>query len=331
MRTLIVKENEKGQRLDKLLAKYLNMAPKSFLYKMLRKKNIVLNGKKAVGSEVLSYGDQIVLYLSEETIEKFIKEKKIEIVENKLDILYEDANVLFLNKPVGVLSQKAKTSDISITEMVLSYLLEKGEMSKEDLKSFSPSVCNRLDRNTTGILAAGKSLLGLQGLSEVFKDRSIEKYYLCMVKGEKKEEELLEGFLSKDPYINQVTIKKQAQSEEDLPIRTLYAPLASNGEVTLLKVKLITGRSHQIRAHLASIGNPIIGDGKYGDIQLNRYYKKKYQVMSQLLHSYKLVLPPFLGELSYLSGLVVKAPLPDLFFQVMEGEKIKWQHGIPEG
>ena len=124
MRTLIVKENEKGQRLDKLLAKYLNMAPKSFLYKMLRKKNIVLNGKKAVGSEVLSYGDQIVLYLSEETIEKFIKEKKIEIVENKLDILYEDANVLFLNKPVGVLSQKAKTSDISITEMVLSYLLE---------------------------------------------------------------------------------------------------------------------------------------------------------------------------------------------------------------
>lgn len=331
MRALVVKENEKGQRLDKLLAKYLNRAPKSFLYKMLRKKNIVLNGKKASGSEILLYGDQIVFYLSEETIEKFIQEKQIEVIENKPDILYEDTHVIFLNKPVGILSQKAKESDISMTEILISYLLGKGEINKENLKSFSPSVCNRLDRNTTGILAAGKSLIGLQGLSKIFHDRSVAKYYLCMIKGEKKEAEFLEGFLSKDRVTNTVTVRKHAQSKEDLPIQTAYVPLASNGKLTLLQVKLITGRSHQIRAHLASIGQPIIGDGKYGDIQVNRYYKKKYQVTSQLLHSYQLVIPTLPGELSYLSGLVVKAPLPDLFLRLMEGEGMKWQHGIPEG
>lgn len=330
MQTLIVKENEKGQRLDKLLSKYLNLAPKSFLYKMLRKKNITLNGKKAVGSEILALGDEIRLFLSDDTIGKFSQVKKVEGTTIKPEVLYEDQHILIVNKPQGILSQKAKDSDISMVEVLISYLLEKGELTEDDLKSFRPSVCNRLDRNTTGILAAGKSLAGLQVLSAVFKDRSLAKYYLCLVKGEMKEEQMLEGYLSKNRQTNLVTVKKTASSPEDLLIRTAYTPLVSNSAVTLLKVKLITGRSHQIRAHLASVGHPIIGDPKYGDRKANQYYEKKYQITAQLLHSFELYFPNLAGELSYLSGKHITAPFPAAFVRLMEGENIVWQPGIPE-
>lgn len=330
MQSLIVKENEKGQRLDKLLGKYLNLAPKSFLYKMLRKKNIVLNGKKATGSEILALGDEIRLFLSDETIDKFSQEKPVTETSIKPDIIYEDNHIILINKPANMLSQKAKESDISMVEVILSYLLEKGELSAADLKSFRPSVCNRLDRNTTGILAAGKSLQGLQMLSSMFKERSLAKYYVCIVKGKMTTSQLLEGYLCKDTLRNTVTIRKSAVSADALPIKTAYTPLAYQDELTLLKVKLITGRSHQIRAHLASIGHPIIGDPKYGDKKTNQYYAGKYHISSQLLHSYELYLPEISGELSYLSGRHFTAPLPEAFLHLMEGEHIIWQHGIPE-
>lgn len=330
MQTLIVKENEKGQRMDKLLSKYLNLAPKSFLYKMLRKKNITLNGKRASGSEMLALNDEIKFFLSDETIAKFSETKKVAHTGMKPDIIYEDEHIILFNKPENMLSQKAKDSDISMVEILLSYLMEKGELTEETLKSFRPSICNRLDRNTTGILAAGKSLVGLQALSAVFKDRSVSKYYLCLVKGEMKKEQLLDGYLCKNVSANTVTIKKTAETPEDLPIQTSYTPLTGNKEVTLLEVKLITGRSHQIRAHLASIGHPIIGDPKYGEKELNRYYGKKYRIVSQLLHSYELYLPVFSGELAYLSGKHITAPLPASFLRLMKGEGIIWQPGIPE-
>lgn len=316
--------------MDKLLAKYLNLAPKSFLYKMLRKKNITLNGKKATGSEILALGDEIKLFLSDETIQKFSEVKSVTETSIKPKIIYEDEHILLLNKPDNMLSQKAKDSDISMVEVVISYLLDKGELSEGDLKSFRPSICNRLDRNTTGILAAGKSLAGLQTLSALFKDRSLAKYYLCLVKGKMRESQLLEGYLCKDTAKNTVTIRKKALTEDDLPIKTAYRPLASNDEVTLLKVKLITGRSHQIRAHLSSIGHPIIGDPKYGNKHTNQTYAKKYHINSQLLHSYELYIPEISGELCYLSGRHFTAPLPDAFLRLMEGEQITWQPGIPE-
>lgn len=330
MQTFIVKENEKGQRLDKLLTKYLNTAPKSFLYKMLRKKNITLNGKKAAGSEILALGDEIKLFLSDETIEKFSQTKAVTQTTLKPEILYEDDHILLVNKPENILSQKAKDSDISMVEVLISYLLESNALTEADLKSFRPSVCNRLDRNTTGILAAGKSLVGLQTLSAVFKDRSLSKYYLCLVKGEMKSEQLLNGYLCKNERTNTVTIRKTAMTPEDLPIQTAYTPLAGTKDVTLLKVKLITGRSHQIRAHLASIGHPIIGDPKYGEAKLNQYYGKKYKISAQLLHSYELYLPELSGELAYLSGKHITAPLPTSFLRLMKGEGIAWQPGIPE-
>ena len=171
MRMLTVSKNEAGQRLDKLLAKYLNLAGKSFIYKMMRKKNITLNGKKCDGSEHLTEGDEIKLFLAEETIEKFSEVKIQKVQKKKLDIVYEDEHILLINKPSGMLSQKAKETDESLVEYLIDYLLDSGKLKKEDLACFRPSVCNRLDRNTSGIVAAGRSLPGLQIMSEVIKDR----------------------------------------------------------------------------------------------------------------------------------------------------------------
>ena len=174
MRMLTVSKNEAGQRLDKLLAKYLNLAGKSFIYKMMRKKNITLNGKKCDGSEHLTEGDEIKLFLAEETIEKFSEVKIQKVQKKKLDIVYEDEHILLINKPSGMLSQKAKETDESLVEYLIDYLLDSGKLKKEDLACFRPSVCNRLDRNTSGIVAAGRSLPGLQIMSEGIKDRSLE-------------------------------------------------------------------------------------------------------------------------------------------------------------
>lgn len=333
MQTITIKEQEAGQRLDKLLGKYLNLAPKNFIYKMLRKKNIVLNGKKADGAEKLQKGDEIKLFLSEETVEKFSKTLILSNKKNtdkKLEILYEDTHILLINKSVGVLSQKAKETDISLVEMILSYLIEKKELKTEDLSFFRPSVCNRLDRNTSGIIIAGKTLLGSQEMSKILKERTADKFYLCLVKGVIKKESLIEGYLNKEKEKNQVTIKAKPSSKEDLPIKTQYIPLANNGDITLLKVKLITGRSHQIRAHLASIGHPIIGDGKYGQEEINQVFQKKYRLKNQLLHSYQLIIPNITGTLSYLSNRVFSAPLPEKFKDIIKGEGIKWQPGVQE-
>jgi 23S rRNA pseudouridine955/2504/2580 synthase len=195
MKQFYVQQNEAGQRLDKLLMKLLNKAPKSFIYKMLRKKNITLNGLKAEGSEKLAVKDEIKLFLSDETIAQFSEAVETTTVEEKLDILYEDKHILIVNKPLGVLSQKAEKNDISMVEYIISYLLSSGQITKEQLVSFKPAICNRLDRNTGGVLIAGKSLLGLQEMARMLKDRSLGKYYLCIVKGKVEDKKRIEGYL----------------------------------------------------------------------------------------------------------------------------------------
>lgn len=362
MQTLTITRNEAGQRLDKLLTKYLNQAGKGFLYKMMRKKNITLNGKRCDGSERLEEGDQVKLFLSDETIEKFsvpdirryagrtgdsgsagtsageteraVREKGVESREHRswngrkrLDIVYEDQHILVVNKPSGMLSQKAKDSDMSLNEYILNYLIDSGKLPISQLRTFKPSICNRLDRNTSGLVVAGKSLAGLQVMNEVFKDRSIHKYYQCLVAGEIKEKQLIAGFLKKDESTNTVSIYP-LEVENSVPIMTEYLPLSGNGTFTLLQVTLITGRSHQIRAHLASIGHPIVGDYKYGSRSLNDAVKKKYAVRSQLLHSWRLVMPETLpAPLEHLRGEEFTAGLPVIFSTVMEGEGI----GLPSG
>ena len=322
MKECQIRDNEAGQRFDKYLSKLLRNAPKSFFYKMLRKKNITLNGKKATGNEKLEAGDQVKLFLSDETFDKFSQQDKAARAVTTLDVLYEDADVLLINKPAGMLSQPDDTKEPSMVEYVIGYLLEKGELTEEDLRTFRPSVCNRLDKNTSGIIAAGKSLAGLQELSELFHDRTVHKEYLCIVKGVLREKKHIKGYLYKDTKQNKVAIYKQKQKEAQ-PIETVYEPLEDNGEVTLLKVGLITGRTHQIRAHLASEGHPLAGDTKYGQDAFNRRYREKYQLKHQLLHAFRLSFPDGMeGRLSDLSGKCFRAPLPAQFERIIKEEKL---------
>lgn len=315
MKTLIVTEKEAGQRLDKLLTKYLNLAGRGFIYKMLRKKNIMVNGKKCDGSEKLSKGDEIKLFLSEETLQKFSHIQVQKVRDIQLSVIYEDAHILLINKPSGMLSQKAKEGDESLVEYVIDYLLKKGDLSSQDLATFRPSVCNRLDRNTSGLVAAGKSLPGLQILSEVFRDRSLHKYYYCVVKGALKEKRTISGFLLKDEKTNQVKIF-QDQVLESQPIVTTYEPVSVFDNYTLLRVTLVTGRTHQIRAHLSSIGCPLVGDGKYGDAGVNEEARRRFGIRHQMLHSFQMEFPDLPEPLSYLSGRLFTAPLPEEFKRI---------------
>ncbi len=320
MREICITEKEAGQRLDKVLAKYLNKAPKSFLYKMLRKKNIVLNGKKADGSEKLKASDVIRLFLAEETIANFMEEAPAlapSRTKGRLPVLYEDAQILLINKPVGMLSQKAKPSDISLVEELTAYLVEKGEATRESLALFRPSVCNRLDRNTSGIVIAGKTLPALQEMSRILKERTVYKEYLCIVAGKMSEEAHLEGYLEKDERTNKVTVYPSERPNASY-IQTDYFPVVSNGDFTLLRVHLVTGRSHQIRAHLAGTGHPLAGDYKYGNRTVNERFRKEFGVTSQLLHSARLVFPEMEGAFAYLSGREFTAPLPERFRHASE-------------
>ena len=338
MREIIINSNEAGQRLDKFLSKYMSLAPKSFFYKMLRKKNITLNAKKASGQEKLCEGDAVKLFLSDETIEKFTERKSVSqqkgIAKAELDILYEDRNTIFINKPAGVLSQKTSKDDISLVEYVIGYLLESHQITEEELRTFHPSVCNRLDRNTSGIVAAGKTLAALQELGAMFRDHSVKKYYLCLVAGTVSRGARISGFLTKDPRTNTVTFSRTAVGNA-ARIETEYRPVSAGEGVTLLEVHLITGKTHQIRAHMASQGHPIIGDYKYGDRKVNDRYREKYGLVSQLLHSVRLCIPDCSGALSGLSGKVITAPLPELFQKICEDKKIQrsclqWPHGVQE-
>ena len=330
MREIVIEKNEAGQRLDKFLAKYMNEASKSFFYKMMRKKNITLNGKKCEGNEKLAEGDVVKLFLAKDTIEKFSSVQVQEVKKVDLDILYEDDEIILVNKPAGMLSQKAKETDESLVEYLIDYLLGSGKLTESGLRAFRPSVCNRLDRNTSGIVAAGKSLAGLQMLSGVVKDRSIHKYYQCLVSGEIRDVKTVDGWLLKDEKKNQVRILTEAEAkrfggrggdEEPKRIRTKYEPIATDGRFTLLKVTLLTGRSHQIRAHLASLGHPIVGDFKYGGV--SKVNPSGRTVKYQLLHSYRLEFPKLAEPFVYLSGRVFEAPLPGYFGSVLKETGIR--------
>lgn len=326
---LTINKNEAGQRFDKYLLKYLNNAPKSFVYKMLRKKNIILNGKKADGSEKLQSGDSVKLFLADETLEKFKGNTGFSTQFHKTpsinvsDIIYEDEDILLINKKAGILSQKAAPSDISINEMLISYLISADKLKPEALSTFKPSVCNRLDRNTTGLIAAGKSLTGLQVLSSHFKERTVDKYYITIVNGTLLNEEKITGYLKKDEKNNKVFISP-VEADDSEYIETGYIPLHQFDykeiPLTLLKVKLITGKPHQIRAHLSSLDHAIIGDTKYGNNVINSVFQRDFNVKHQLLHSYSLTFPKNETKLINIAGKTFTAKPPKIYEDIVGGK-----------
>ena len=295
---IIVGENESGQRLDRVLEKIFVNADTGFIFKMLRKKNITLDDKRADGKERLKTGSSIKIWFSDESFEKLTKKTclapsgKIKNKDNKVSdvfksyIIYEDENTVIINKPAGLLSQKSQINDISVNDMLLEYL----KFDENALHTFKPSICNRLDRNTSGLLVCGKSLESLRVNNELIKTRAVKKYYLAIVKGRVNEKCAISGWLYKDEKTNKVSIKNNKFDKADY-IETEYKPIGYFDDITLLSVKLITGKTHQIRVHLASMAHPIIGDFKYGKRSVNEFYKKKYGIKWQLLHSYKLIYP----------------------------------------
>lgn len=328
MREFTVAAGEAGQRLDKYLKRLLPAAEPSFLYRMLRKKNITRNGAKADGAEHVEEGDVIRLFFSEETFFKFAGQTG-EASQKAADdlaayekarkrlfgmrIVFETEDVCVLYKPAGILSQKAGAADLTANEWFVGTLLAAGKVTERSLSSFTPSVANRLDRNTEGLLLAGKTLKGSRLLSRCLRERTIQKNYQMAVCGVLEHEGLVESYLVKDEKTNTVRLFT-APREGAVPIRTRLTkgPVSKSGKYSLVEADLITGKTHQLRAQLAFLGHPILGDPKYGDAGANR----ALHLPRQLLVCSRVVFP-VLPEEPSLSGRTVEIPLPSAYARVL--------------
>lgn len=316
MKELKVTDKDSGQRFDKYLLKFLNKAPKSFIYKMLRKKNIKLNKLKADGKEIISTGDLIQLYLADDTIDKFRNIVVNKVNYEQLVIVYEDENILICNKPVGMLSQKDEKESISLIDIVIAYLEGTNQYDPEKNVGFKPGLCNRLDRNTSGLVIIGKNLKALQEINYAIKEQQIKKYYLTIVKGQVVKSQVLVDHWEKDTMTNRVRLNTAEIKGRTKEIKTVIRPQKEYNGFTQLEVELVTGKSHQIRAHLKSIDHPILGDFKYGDPTLNKVLRNKCHLNSQLLHAYKLTFNGLKGNVAYLNDKEFYAEEPLAFTKV---------------
>ncbi len=302
MRQIKIDINEHDQRIDRFLKKYFSNGTKSFIYKMLRKKRIKLNGNRSNPEDIIVEGDTIEMYLSDETIEKFRTTEKAIKSSNHLDVVYEDENIVLINKPKNMLSHTSdsESSEPNTVDEFISYLYENGDYDPKLEKTFVPSICNRLDRNTSGIIVGAKNYNTLKEINSGLKNRTISKYYECIVKGSVSSNQKLEGFLSKSEYDNKVSISKE-RTEDSKEIVTHLKVIKKNDNYSLLEINLITGRTHQIRAHLLSIGHPVIGDLKYGNSKVNKYFKENYKLDNQYLHANKIIFDGLSNGLEYLN------------------------------
>ncbi len=301
MKSVVIEKNDSNQRLDKFLTKSFPNLPKTLMYKYIRIKRIKVNNKRAEISTRLNIGDVVDMYINDEFFAQKETVYDFMTASKKIDVVYEDSNVLLLNKKVGLLCHPDDREYVdTLIGRVKRYLYEKGEWQPEGENSFAPALVNRIDRNTSGIVICAKNAEALRILNQKMKDRELHKMYLCIVHGKlKKESDTLEGYLVKDENKNKVFVSKKAV-EGGKTIRTQYKVLGFKDGLSLLEVDLLTGRTHQIRAHLASIGHPLLGDGKYGTNALN----KKTGYKKQCLCSYKLQFDfaTDAGELNYLNG-----------------------------
>ena len=305
MRKLIVKANEQGQRIDKYVRKYLNNAPLSYIYKLFRKKDIKVNNKRVDINYIVKENDEISIYANEDTLNEFNVKNVLASSSNKLDIIYEDENILVINKEPGILVHEGEdnTKTNTLNNDILSYLKNKGEYNEGDI--FTPSCVHRLDRNTSGVIIAAKNLTASKELLELFKSKeNLTKEYIALVNGKANSDGTIDAPLLKNEKDKFVRVDKKG-----LTAITKYKMIDFNEKYSLLKVNILTGRTHQIRVHMAYIGNHLINDDKYGDFKANKIFNNSYKYQYQLLHSYKITFSSLKGVLSYLSNKEFIAPL----------------------
>lgn len=301
IKSFTITKNDADQRLDKFITKSVPNLPKSLMYKYIRLKRIKVNSKRAEISTRLQVGDMVDMYINDEFFEKSETRYDFTGASKNLDIVYEDDNIMLLNKKSGLLSHPDDTEYVdTLIGRVKRYLYEKGEYRPDDESSFTPALVNRIDRNTAGIVIAAKTAAALRILNQKMKDRELHKYYLCVVHGKMESDSgTLTGYLVKNETKNKVFVYDKMRDGAK-SIKTKYRVLRYAGGLSLVEIELLTGRTHQIRAHFASIGHPLLGDGKYGSNALN----KKSGLKKQCLCSYRLEFDftTDAGELEYLNG-----------------------------
>ena len=299
MKEFIINDSENGLTLEKYAFKVLPTAPMSLIYKLFRKKDIKVNGHHEDKKYRLNSGDTIRIYLSDEQFDEFQKVKALSPNQKIKDwIIYEDKNVLFINKPRGLLVQKAAPNDESLDQLVIEYLMATNQYDPNKELGFVPGPAHRLDRNTSGIVAFGKNHDALTMLFDLFKNHDlINKHYLALVVGSiEKDKDMITAPLKKDEKNNKVIVSKDGKSA-----KTVYKVMKRYQNYTLLDVTLLTGRTHQIRVHMSYINHPIVGDSKYGNFEANKEFKYKYHFDNQFLHAYKIGFGDLKEPLSNLS------------------------------
>mgnify|MGYP000914505338 CR=1 FL=1 len=295
--------NEAGQRLDRYLRKRFGGLSLGEIYKLIRTGRVKVNGKKAKEDYRLQVGDELLV---PEMQADRPQEAFINLVAN-LDIVYEDNNILVVNKPAGLLVHPDKTEmKHTLINQVLAYLYRKGEYDPKDQSTFTPALCHRLDRNTSGLVIIAKTYPALQEVTELIRNKRVRKFYLCLVKGNLPKPGTIDLKLAKDADKNQVRVASSGQSA-----LTRYCPIVKLNDYTLLEVEIVTGRTHQIRVHLAAIGHPLVGDLKYGKRADTECFKREYGLNRQFLHAYKLVLDTKGTSIEYLDGKSFEGPLPE--------------------
>jgi 23S rRNA pseudouridine955/2504/2580 synthase len=306
---VIITSNDAKQRVDKYLKKYLNDAPLSFIYKLIRKKDVKVNGVKVSENYILNENDVLEVYLKPDLLEKLSKPKEIKDVSRQFKVVYEDDNLLVVSKPMGLSVHGDDLSrEYNLSNQVLAYLIKKGEYHPTRDLGFTPALAHRIDRNTSGLVIFGKNLEALQLLTSYFKNRTnIDKYYLTLVYGE----------INKTIEINAPLLKDEKSKEVRVDFKkgelakSIVKPLFSNQDFSLVEVQIITGKTHQIRVHLAHINHPSVGDAKYGDFNKNKAFEQTFKWKFQFLHAYKLVFSGITDKLSYLNGKVIVDKLPE--------------------